>query len=529
MASLVPDDFDLENLVHSERRVATALVERLGDEWLVIPTVPIRKRDGDGEIDVVVLSPTRGATVIEVKGGQIEIVGGRWRRYGKPMDDPFDQVVPAKHALIKYLRKAGVNTGDFYIDHAVALPDVTSIPNIGLGPRADRPHVFCIRELDDPESAIERIQRRSPPASDESVQSFVKALRPDITLAVEQGRYFDHANQAIDRATRDRLSTVLSMDTNRRVLVEGGAGSGKTWLVADWARRAVERGERTAVVCFNRPIADVLGQRLKATGAVVDTYHGLAVRLLEDVGVAAPNEPDSAYWKKGLAKALRKNAEKIGTPFDTIIVDEAQDLRPKWLASLRALLDPQGPGRLLMAIDPAQAIFVDRWEDSGEFARITLDVNVRNSRTIGNLAAALGGPRALASGPDGARPEFIRASGNKELRKHVERTIERLCETAGVPPTQIAVLTTHTKTRDALIRGVGEATPLTRWEDRDSTSVLCETIHRTKGLEWTAVIIATLDDPIDETLLYVGVTRPRMHLTLIGPESLAVSAGLKSR
>ena len=71
----------------------------------------------------------------------------------------------------------------------------------------------------------------------------------------------------------------------------------------------------------------------------------------------------------------------------------------------------------------------------------------------------------------------------------------------------------------------GEPT-LTRWEDRHATSVLCETIHRTKGLEWTAVIIATLDDPIDETLLYVGATRPRMHLTLIGPESLARAAGV---
>jgi len=56
--------------------------------------------------------------------------------------------------------------------------------------------------------------------------------------------------------------------------------------------------------------------------------------------------------------------------------------------------------------------------------------------------------------------------------------------------------------------------------------VLCETIHRTKGLEWTAVILATLDDPIDPQLLYIGASRPRMHLTLIGPESPGAAAGL---
>ena len=135
----------------------------------------------------------------------------------------------------------------------------------------------------------------------------------------------------------------------------------------------------------------------------------------------------------------------------------------------------------------------------------------------------------METGPDGRPPEFVKASGNKELRKHVRRTIDRLRDEDGVPPTQIAVLTTHTNTRDALIGSVKGEPALARWEDRDAESVLCETIHRTKGLEWTAVIIATLDDPVDATLLYVGATRPRMHLTLIGPESLASAAHLVKR
>ncbi|MFV0316200.1 MAG: NERD domain-containing protein [Microthrixaceae bacterium] len=529
MASLVPEDFDLESLVMSERRVATAMLERLGDEWLVVPSVGIRKRKGDGEIDLVVISPTRGATVIEVKGGLIEVVGGSWTRYGDPIDNPFDQVVPAKHALIQYLQRAGVPTSDFYIDHAVALPDVAAVPAKGLGPRADRAHVLCATDLEAPETAIRRFQWGSPPTPASSIEAFVKALHPDVSLSVERGRYFDEASRAIDEATRDRLSTVTSLDVNPRVLVEGGAGTGKSWLVNQWARRAVSRGERTAVLCFNRPMADVLGRQLRGTPAVVDTYHGLCVSLLESVGVDPPAEPDAKYWRKGLTKALSKKAAEIGMPFDTIIVDEAQDLRPRWLASLRALLDPEGPARLLMAIDPAQAIYVEKWEDPDEFARITLDVNVRNSRSIGRLGESLGGPRVMRSGPDGRPPEFIRASGNKELRKHVRRTIDRLCGTDGVLPNQIAVLTTHTRIRDALIDSTGGDPGLARWEDCGPTSVLCETIHRTKGLEWMAVIIATLDDPVDDTLLYVGATRPRMHLTLIGPASLGEAAGVRSR
>ena len=38
------------------------------------------------------------------------------------------------------------------------------------------------------------------------------------------------------------------LDTNRRVLVNGGAGTGKTMLALQWARQALARNERTLVV-----------------------------------------------------------------------------------------------------------------------------------------------------------------------------------------------------------------------------------------------------------------------------------------
>ena len=518
MAVIVPEDFDTSTLPHSERRVLKALSEQLDDGWYLVPSIRIAHRGQDREIDILAISANHGALVLEVKGGGVRVEGGRWFSYDKSIKNPLEQGSGAKYALLDLMPRSGAGDRSLFITHAAVLPDVIAPPG-GLGPDAPKKLLIDKADLDDPIRAIEQILRREtvPP---ERVDVLIRTVRPNITLTVENGRYYDAAKRAIDASTKERLGAARSMDANPRVLIEGGAGTGKTWLVVDWARRALERGERTAVVCFNRPMADRLASLLAGTDAVVDTYHGLGLGLLEPFGFAAPTDAGPEFWQKAVTKELGKRARKIGTPFDTIIVDEAQDLRPKWLDSLRALLDPDGPARLLMVMDPAQAIYVDKWKDSDEFFRSTLDVNLRNSRSIGELCARLGGPPHLQDNPAGARPWTMPAiSGAKELVKRVGSALDRLIAD-GVPPGEIAVLTSRRADRDRLLEAGAGKIALTRWEERDSGAVMCETIHRTKGLEWTAVIIATLDDPIEERLLYIGASRARMELVGVGRTSL---------
>ena len=57
----------------------------------------------------------------------------------------------------------------------------------------------------------------------------------------DEGRAEPAARQRIDDATRLHLTALRNLDSNRRVLVTGGAGTGKTWLVIEWARRAAAR------------------------------------------------------------------------------------------------------------------------------------------------------------------------------------------------------------------------------------------------------------------------------------------------
>ena len=54
-----------------------------------------------------------------------------------------------------------------------------------------------------------------------------------------------------------------------------------------------------------------------------------------------------------------------------------------------------------------------------------------------------------------------------------------------------------------------------RWDDQEDGVVICETIHRAKGLERLAVIVVDVDAEASKELEYVGSSRAILHLTVI--------------
>jgi hypothetical protein len=532
MAHLLPTDLDLGALQSSERRVVEAFLGGLDDGWLVVPGVPICVNGADSEIDVVLLSETHGAVVVEVKGGVISIEGGRWFQNGRPLaKSPTEQITAAKHHLIRRMKGIGLDLDGLFVRHVVALPDVGSVPPQGLGPDAPAEIIFAKDALTEPAYALEAVQREHGPIPTERLHRFVRALRPDLHLDGHEGHVMTRTVRRIDDTTRTHLASVRSIDANERVLVTGGAGTGKTWLVIDWARRAVARGERTLVVCFNKPIADYLQRALADTPATVGTYHDIVSRLLAPFDFVIPMDPPPTYWEHEPTAALMTYLDRVGTPFDTIIVDEGQDLRPHWWTSLEALMDPAGRQRLLMTADPAQAIYVTPFEPPRGAAIFELHHNLRSSGSVADVVAHLGGPPPLPEAPGRMPVRYLPAGGSKERRKRVRDLILELTSQYGVPRSQILVLTLRTWLRDELLMAADERPdelPLARWEHRSEDTVLCETVHRTKGLERAAVILVGGHDDADPQLVYIGASRAIWSLTLVGQAQLAETAGLST-
>ena len=84
----------------------------------------------DGEADLVIAHPELGIMVIEVKGGGIQRVGGRWESVDRggtahPIKDPFAQVTREMHSL-KRIAEARPDWAahDVRFCRAVAFPDI---------------------------------------------------------------------------------------------------------------------------------------------------------------------------------------------------------------------------------------------------------------------------------------------------------------------------------------------------------------------------------------------------------------------
>ena len=526
MATLLPRDFDLTTLAPSEQRVCQQFLKGLDDSWFVVPNVPITVNGQDAEIDVVLASPTHGVVCVEVKGGLVSLRGGEWHQYDKKIKSPVDQVMRAKHCLKTRCRSVRLDPEALHLRHVVALPDVGEVPPAGLGADAPREIVFSKTDLAFPAQALDRLLAQRTPIDAATLDSFLRLLRPDIELDGSEGRVLEWASTRLDDETRVHLTNVVGLDANQRVLVTGGAGTGKTMLVLSWAKRAAERGERTLVVCFNKPIANLLQQELAGRDVMVSTFHDAVLQLLEPHGFRIGENPTSEYWRDALTDALAFHAAAIGTPFDTVIVDEAQDFHPHWLAALERLLDPRGRPRFLLAADPAQAVYVTGWAAPRDMVTMPLVYNLRNCGSVARVVQRLGGPVPLPSAPMGDAVVHLHAGGHKEIRKRVRDAVRRFTEEFHVPFSQIAVLTTRTDVRDELLRNPPEGCPLVAWEDRGEDAVLCSTVHKVKGLERMAVVLVDMSGEPNPVLLYVGASRAVSALRLVGPPVLAQACGV---
>lgn len=536
-AQLLPSDFDLAQLPHSERRVIESFLGMLDDSWIVIPKVPIVVDGRDSEIDIVLVNFDHGALLVEVKGGIVTMQDGTWKSYDKVIADPADQVTGAKHALIKRLKKSKTPISRIFLQHIVAFPDIVDFPATGGGPHCPREIVFTGTELRNPIPHLMALRTdRDGPTQDE-LAAFIKALRPDIAEVQVDGRHVRGTTTRITSASFDRLGPVIGLDENVRVYLRGSAGTGKTFIASRWAKRALERHESVLYLCFNALLARDMSTRLTTMAShIVDappmmagTFHSVARQLL---GENAPPIPDGgtaeeiqSYWYDTLPGILGEALPGIPARFDTIILDEAQDFRPRWLQLVEQLMVDRDNGRFYMMADTRQAIYVSDWRPPSGITTLELTQNIRNSRRIGRVVQRLGGAELSRQAVVGPDVQFHPVSGLKECVKAVRRSLQYAMDELAIPPSQILVVTSHTELRDYLCSEVNGDTTLTRWDSRTEDTVACETIHRTKGLERPGVIFVDMDEEPDPTLAYIATSRASAFLAVVGRQALMALVG----
>jgi superfamily I DNA and RNA helicase len=208
----------------------------------------------------------------------------------------------------------------------------------------------------------------------------------------------------------ERQIAALSLVRNvRRCVIRGGAGTGKTLLALEKARRVAIEGGRALLVCFNAPLASALSNELRGTsGVTVANFHSLCMRLGRASG-AVPRNPDDAWFTTRAASVLMDAAETMGDAdkYDALVVDEAQDLTDDWLTALTFLLRSMNDGPVLLLLDNHQEIYRGGLSLPPAWPVVELDMNCRNTLPIARRVAACFRDPAPTSGATGPEPHLV--------------------------------------------------------------------------------------------------------------------------
>ncbi len=516
----------------AEVRVFRELKRGLPDQWVGIHHARwIQREEGRGardeEADFVLAHPEHGALVVEVKGGELRYDAEEgWRSVSRsgaahPLDrDPFDQAKDRAHSLRRFLRSLpGWPRGWGPIGYVVCFPDaVCSSPPL---PHME-PVLLDARHLADGRALEARLvevarswgQGRAGP---EGVEAIVRALAHDVEIRHPLALDVAEADREILRLSDQQFRLLDMLAGNRRVAVAGPAGSGKTLLAAEKARRLAAQGFRVLFTCFNRPLAEHLRKALAdAPGIHVETFHGLAVALAGEAGIELRGDRSSReFWDEVVPRALERAVERLGPRYDALIVDEAQDFAADWWVPLQLLLEDPDRGILYAFSDDNQAIYREPALPEG-LARFRLSEVWRNTEQIFHAVTAYyRGEEIVCVGPDGPEVE-VRGVAPGRLRDELSRVLHRLVAEEGLDPRDLVVLTPHAAERSA-VRGRVGAFVLTE-EPRGGRDVLLSSIHRFKGLDAPAVVVCEVDRYEKEGFtrnMYVACSRARTLLVVL--------------
>jgi len=511
----------------SERDVFEAL-SSLPDDWIVLYSVCFKnpsergpQRDSDDcEIDFLVLSPDLGGFVLEVKGGtEIVLRDGEWfsrphhSNTYKEISDPFVQAKDNTYAFLKLARqRLPMGTKLPFITHAVVFPSHTQKGDMGL----ERPReIICDQhDLLEPLKFFHRVASfvgRRFSYTTEEIDALRQCIRPDQTIPVSPRRKLDTALQQQEALTQHNEELLDAVLGNKRFIVKGAAGTGKTILAINCARRLSAEGRKTLLLCFNRPLADQLQNQVRdVQGLTVNTFDGFARTVAETYGWSVDGTDDHPF-------VILEASKKPEIRFDALVIDEAQDFNSDWWDALLALL-PEDSSNLQIFADSAQDIY----EGSGleRFAilpQIQLKKNCRNTADIARYVHRIGRVDATTvAGAIGPTPDFERVKSREELLEKIHSYISRWRTRYELESRHIMVLTDRSDLREWLITQNVGATG-------DAAGVDVETIHRFKGLEAQAVVCAFdpdgdshLDQRQLQRLGYVGLSRARTLLSVLG-------------
>lgn len=562
MAKMIPAVIDPEQAKKSpaEARIFHWLNNMSWGNAIVLYSLPLKDhiKKSFGEIDFVVISE-KGVLCLEVKGGGVERKGGQWgftNRFGVTTwknEGPYAQAQGNMKSLKQYL-EAHLKAGDEILDCrwacCVLTPDCVIktdndtevIPEItfnGNMKEQDLPALF--------ERSFKYWKENKHYGGDGSLNAKARErlatfLRGDFSFVPSLSVLLNRSEEQLLSTTEEQLEIIMHMCINERMMVEGGAGTGKTLLAAEQCRRAAAAGEKVLFLCFNHVIAAYIKEMFAAEGLSGDIevyrFHELLMKLC---GVSAVPEDEDTFFSSDLPEmfmAKYEGADEL-IKYDRVIIDEAQDLMnmSSYLCINELINGGWENGRWTIYYDANQNIF----RTDGEFEEVWKEL--KNSSFIYPLTVNCRNTKQIAQGNYAVthvyKAKYMRAEGLDIVYKtYVDKKTEagelfdeiRRLKSEGLSKKDIVILSYYRMDNPkSCLYGVripddiGPIRVNQMDHFNDCKQIRFYTIQAFKGLEAKAVIMIDVDSFSDNEkrkLNYVGMSRARTYLVFFYDKQL---------
>lgn len=309
------------------------------------------------------------------------------------------------------------------------------------------------------------------------------------------------------------------------LVVNGGAGSGKTIIATMLARARLAEGKRVLFLCYNSPLAQVLRDTMADIGPdrlFCGEFFHFAKHVINDDAWWSGYKHNEEFYEVTAPGKLETITPKPADQFDALVIDEGQDFRQCWFEVLESWVKPGG--QIVVFLDRKQDLFghFTRLSKGRHYQKFPLSHNCRNGKAIVEFLNRECDADLLTNPDQPAGEVRLRTYRHPDdQRAMLESDIAELVKKHGLIPGQIVILI-HSDKRASLLNGVKtlaghELVSSYRPIDCKPNQLRYAQINIFKGLEADAVILAdTHLIPADQLkpTLYVEASRAR-HLLII--------------
>ena len=214
--------------------------------------------------------------------------------------------------------------------------------------------------------------------------------------------------------------------------------------------------------------------------------------------------------------------------YDAIIIDEAQQFRPKWWDVIPFMTNNPSSPSLFVFFDHEQRIYNEtNYSIPKEENAFELTINLRNTTSIHHQATRFIRDREYSENNhiQGEPVEYLDYSGISDMRKKLRKVLHKLIVLGRVSSKDIIILTGRAKSSSDFKMMISEKNTVGSYqllenETDQQNCIRYTSIHKYRGLERKVVILVDIHHNDYAELNYLGASRAKVKLYMFLPQNM---------